>query len=88
MKKKEKTYPRVEVIWVDAQERGEIGWNNLKEQLKFAKKPCPIVRNVGYEVARDDDHISLLHSIGDEECSSIEKIPKACIKNIITLKEE
>ena len=83
---KSKVYPRVEVIWVDAEERGDVGWNNLKEQLKFAKKPCPIMKNIGYEVYRDDDHISLLHCIGKNECSSIEKIPVSFIKDIILLK--
>ena len=88
MNKKNKIYPRVEVVWVDAQEQGEIGWNDLKEQLKLAKKPCPTMRNIGYEIYRDDDHISLLHSVGKEECSSIEKIPTSFIKDIISLKEK
>ena len=43
------------------------------------------MRNIGYEVYRDDDHISLLHSIGNKECSSIEKIPMAFIKSITIL---
>ena len=85
---KVKEYPIVEVIWVDAEERGEVGWNNIKEQLKYAKKPCPTMKNVGYEVYRDDDHISLLHSIGDNECSSVEKIPISYIKNIVLLKDK
>ena len=85
MSKKNKIYPRVEVIWIDAEERGEVGWNNFKEQLKYAKTPCPTMRNIGYEVYRDDDHISLLHSIGTTECSTIEKIPMAFIKEIIPL---
>ena len=85
---KVKRYPKVEVIWVDAEERGEVGWNNLEEQLKFAKKPCPAMRNIGYEVYRDDNHISLLHSVGKNECSSVEKIPISCIKDIILLKGE
>ena len=85
---KTKVYPRVEIIWKDAEERGEVGWNNLKEQLKFAKKPCPTIKNIGYEIYRNYKHISLLHSIGENECSSIEKIPIACIKDIILLKEK
>ena len=85
MTKYNKTYPMVEVLWIDAEEHGEVGWNDLKEQLKHAKKPCPTMRNIGYEVYRDDDHISLLHSIGNKECSSIEKIPMAFIKSITIL---
>ena len=60
MTKINKTYPMVEVLWIDAEEHGEVGWNDLKEQLKYAKKPCPTMRNIGYEVYRDDDHISLV----------------------------
>ena len=78
-------YKIIEVTWVDAEEHGEIGWNDLKSQLKYAKKPCPTMRNIGYEVYRDDDHISLLHSIGTKECSSIEKIPINFIKSITIL---
>ena len=85
MAKGKKHYDIVEVVWIDAEEHGEVGWNDLKEQLKYAKKPCPTMRNIGYEVYRDDDHISLLHSIGNKECSSIEKIPMAFIKSITIL---
>tara|TARA_Y100000310_G_scaffold301371_1_gene337819 strand:+ start:190 stop:453 length:264 start_codon:yes stop_codon:yes gene_type:complete len=85
---KAKVYPKIEVIWADAEEQGEVGWNNLKKQLKYAKKPCPTIKNIGYEVYRDDNHISLLHSVGENECSSVEKIPISCIKDIILLKVE
>ena len=79
---KTRQYDIVEVIWRDAEEHGEIGWNTLKDQLTYAKKPCPTMHSVGYEVYRDEDHISLLSSIGGKECSSIEKIPMAFIKVI------
>ena len=85
---KVKVYPKIEVIWMDAEERGDVGWNKLKEQLKYAKKPCPIMKNIGYEVYRDDNHISLLHCRGKSDCSSVEKIPISCIKDIILLKGE
>ena len=75
-------YNIVEVTWIDAEEFGEIGWNNLKEQLKYAKKPCPTMHSVGYEVYRNKQHIALLSSIGDKECSTIDKIPVAFIKSI------
>lgn len=80
-----KQYNIVEVIWIDAEEFGEVGWNNLKEQLKYAKKPCPTMHSVGYEVYRGKDHISLLSSFGEKECSTIEKIPMAFVKSINTL---
>lgn len=85
---KQKNYKIVEVVWMDAEEKGEIGWNDLKEQLAYAKKPCPTMRTVGYLVYNGTDHISLLSSIGDKECSSIEKIPSAFILNVTELKKQ
>ena len=81
----DKKYEIVEVKWKDAEEHGEIGWNTLKDQLKYAKKPCPIMHSVGYCVHRNDDHISLLSSIGEKESSSIEKIPIAFVMEIAIL---
>ena len=87
-KKNGKDYDMVEVLWIDAEEHGEIGWNNLKAQLKYAKKPCPLMRSIGFEVWRDDEHIALLSSIGDKECSTVEKIPMGFVKsvNLLTVK--
>jgi len=87
-KKNGKDYDMVEVLWIDAEEYGDVGWNNLKAQLKYAKKPCPLMRSIGFEVWRDDDHIALLSSIGDKECSSVEKIPMGFVKsvNLLTVK--
>jgi hypothetical protein len=78
-------YNIVLVEWVDAEEHGEVGWNNLKAQLKYAKKECPVMRSVGFEVWRDSNHIALLNSIGDKECSTVEKIPTGFIKSITIL---
>jgi hypothetical protein len=87
-KKNGKDYDMVEVLWIDAEEHGEIGWNNLKAQLKYAKKPCPLMRSIGFEVWRDDEHIALISSIGDKECSTVEKIPMGFVKsvNLLTVK--
>jgi len=84
-KKNGKNYDMVEVLWIDAEEHGEIGWNNLKAQLKYAKQPCPLMRSIGFEVWRDGDHIALISSYGDKECSSVEKIPMSFIKSITKL---
>ena len=70
-----KQYPIVEVIWIDAEEHGDVGWNDLKSQLAHARKPCPQMKSVGYCVYRDDEHISLLSTIGYKESSTLEKIP-------------
>jgi len=78
-------YNIVEVVWLDAEEHGEIGWNDIKLQLRYAKKPCPEMRTVGYVVYRNDDHIALLSSMGEKDCSTIEKIPMAFIKSITPL---
>jgi len=77
-----KDYDIVLVVWTDAEEHGEVGWNNIKDQLKYAKKPCPDMRSVGFEVWRDAKHIALLSSMGDKECSTVEKIPMGFITSI------
>ena len=82
---KKKDYKIVEVTWVDAEEKGESGWNDLKEQLAYAKKPCPVMRSVGYVVFEGKDHIALLSSIGPAECSTIEKIPATFVQEIKVL---
>ena len=84
-KKRTIDYKIVEVCWIDAEEQGDVGWNDLKSQLAYAKKPCPVMRSVGYLVYECDEHVSLLSTIGDKECSTLEKIPRGFIKSIIEL---
>ena len=88
MAKKPITYDIVEVVWIDAEEHGEVGWNDLKEQLTHAKKPCPTMTTVGYLVYDGKDHISLLSTIGNKECSTLEKIPKGFIVSITKLNKQ
>ena len=80
-----KDYPIVEVQWVDAEEHGEVGWNDLKEQLAYAKKPCPTMKTVGYLVYESKTHIALLTTIGDKECSTLEKIPHTFVRSMTHL---
>ena len=80
-----KNYDIVLVEWVDAEEKGESGWNDIKEMLRYAKKPCPVMRSVGFEVYRGKDHIALLSTVGPDECSTLEKIPLGFIKSITPL---
>ena len=75
-------YRLVEVIWVDAEEYGEVGWNDLKAAKRYAKKPCPRMRSVGYVLHFDDQHISLASTVGNEQCSTIEKVPCQFILSI------
>mgnify|MGYP003647173436 CR=1 FL=1 len=84
--KKQLEYDVVEVIWVDAEEVGDTGWNNLKGQLRESKKPCPVMKSVGYCIYRSETHISVLSSMGKENASTLEKIPMSFvvqIKNLI-----
>jgi hypothetical protein len=74
--------PIAEVVWIDAIEIGDIGWNDLKDIIKEARKPCPTMRSVGYVIYHCDTHISLLSTIGGEECSRLEKIPVQFIQSI------
>jgi hypothetical protein len=84
---KRKEYPIVEVIWHDAEEFGEVGWNDIKGVLAHAKVPCPEMHTVGYCVHKDRNHISLLSTIGPKECSTLEKIPMSMIQNVRVIKE-
>ena len=82
-----KTYNDIVLVeWVDAEEKCEAGWNDIKEMLAYAKKPCTIMGSVGFVVHRDDNHIALLSSIGPDECSTVEKIPTTFVKSITPLK--
>ena len=78
-------YRMVEVIWVDAEEYGEVGWNDLKVMKRYAKKPCPTMRSVGYVMHQSNTHISLASTIGEKECSTVEKIPCQFIISITDL---
>ena len=77
-----KNYPIVEVIWYDAEEYGDVGWNDLKVMLVHAKKPCPEMHTVGYCVYRCKEYISILSTIGPKEASTLEKIPTGMVKSI------
>ena len=70
-----KNYNIVLVEWVDAEEKGDVGWNDMKSLLRYAKKPCPVMRSVGFEVWRDKDHIALLSSVGVDEWGRSKKSP-------------
>jgi hypothetical protein len=75
-------WPIVEVVWWDAEEHGDVGWNDIKSQLKHAKTSPPLMRTVGYCVHRCESHISLLSTIGTKEASTLEKIPMSFVIQI------
>lgn len=76
-----------EVIWVDAEEIGDIGWNELTSILREAQKPCPVMHTVGFVVHEDDEQICLLSTMGPKECSRLEKIPKGWVKQINVMRK-
>jgi hypothetical protein len=78
-------YPLVEVVWRDAEEYGEVGWNDFEDVLKFAEEPCTIVRSIGYLLYESESHISLLRSMHSAGVSSVEKIPRGFIEAIYPL---
>jgi len=80
-------YKLVEVIWIDAEEHGDIGWNDLKSMKAYAKKPCPVMHTVGYVLHECKEHIAVASTIGSEECSRVEKIPSEFIKEIKVIRE-
>ena len=82
---KKKEYEIVEVTWTDAEEVGEVGWNALRDQLKASKRPCPVMKSVGYRVWQDAEHIWLLSTVGKDLASTLEKIPMSFVTDIVTL---
>lgn len=75
-------FPIVEVIWQDAIEEGELGWNDPQETIAVASSECPVVHSVGYVIFESDSHISLIRSWHSDGLSSVEKIPKGFIREI------
>ena len=83
-----KKYRLVEIVWVDAEEIGDVGWNSLKEMKAAARKPCPTMHTVGYVLHEGPYHIAVVSTIGDPDSSSLNKIPTAFIKEIRELTED
>ena len=69
----------MEVVWHDAIEMGDIGWNNIKDIIKDANKPCPIMHTVGYVIVITDEHIAMLSTLSPQEGSKVEKIPRGWV---------
>jgi len=70
----------IEVVWVDAQEVGQVGWNDLNDVLTESENPCPIMHSIGYLVWSDKEQISLVRTLGEDQCSTLEKIPRGWVK--------
>ena len=78
--------PIAEVVWIDAEEIGDVGWNDLEELQTKAEEPCPTMRSVGYVIHHSESHIALISSIGPEECGSLEKIPAEFLREVTYLR--
>jgi hypothetical protein len=76
----------VEVIWKDAEEYGEVGWNCIKDIKRQSKKPCPTMKSVGYVLFQNKNHVSIVSTIGDNESGTLHKIPCEFIISIRELK--
>jgi hypothetical protein len=81
-KKKQKFNKIVEITWKDAEEIGHTGWNDLEDAIQASKTPCPIIKSVGYVIFEDSEHISILSSISDHICGTLEKIPMSFVVEI------
>jgi len=88
MTKRKKHYDIVEVVWMDAEEEGDVGWNCLAKQLREAKKPCPEMHSVGYEVYRNGSHIALLSTMGKDLGSTLEKIPMGMVIRVTKMSQD
>ncbi len=72
----------VRIHWVDASSHGGPGWVDLDDAIEFAKSDPPIMRTVGWVLHEEPGHggwLSVVDTLGGEECSSIHKIPYAMI---------
>ena len=88
MAKGKKHYDIVEVVWINAEEHGDVGWNDLAKQMREAKKPCPEMFSVGYEVYRDGGHIALLSTMGKDLVSTLEKIPMGMVVRVTKMSQD
>ena len=78
-------YKIAHVRWIDAEEHGEIGWNDFNAIKKHAKKPCPVMHSVGFVIhSEKDSHIALVSCLSDDEkhSGSVEKIPMAFVLDV------
>lgn len=69
----------VEVIWTDAEEYGDPGWNELSDMLRYCKEPCPIMSSVGFLLMSDNTQIAIASTLGPGLSGRVEKIPRGWI---------
>jgi|TARA_B100001093_G_scaffold41775_2_gene35550 hypothetical protein len=67
------------IKWIDASSHGGPGWVSHEEAENFSLESPPVMSTVGFVIYETDSYMVLTDTIGEEECSSIHKIPKVMI---------
>jgi hypothetical protein len=75
----------VKVIWVDAETVGDCNWQDFNEIKLIAKNDPPLMQSVGFVLHDCESHISIVDSVGEEDCGHLTKIPKKMIKEVVEL---
>tara|TARA_R100000152_G_C6706657_1_gene135089 strand:+ start:258 stop:497 length:240 start_codon:yes stop_codon:yes gene_type:complete len=75
----------IKAIWVDAETVGDCNWQDFGEIKEMAKRNPPIMQTVGFVLYESESHISVVDSIGEEDCGHLTKIPKSMIKEMVEL---
>ncbi len=79
----------VKIRWIDASTSGGPGWVSLEDAMEFAEQDPPIMETVGYVLHEVNDpkfgYIVMTDTLGEDECSSVHKIPYVMIIERSTL---
>ena len=70
------------VTWIDAVTVGDSGWMEKDKAIAAAKESLPIMTTFGFLLYESPDQIALTSTIGPNETSYIDKIPKRMIIRI------
>ena len=76
----------VKVIWVDAETVGDCNWQDIEEIKVIAKQNPPIMQTVGFVLHQSETHVSIVDSLGEEDCGHLTKIPNSMIQEMVELK--
>lgn len=76
----------VKILWVDACTIGGAEWLDKDKAKAHAKEPLPYMITVGFVLYSDSDQMAVTNTIGPEETSQVNKIPKRMIISVETLR--
>lgn len=82
-------YPIVYIEWCDAMAYLDT-WTSTDDAIEWSKSNEGMVKQVGYLISKDKDHILLASRIGfintdEPELGGVFKIPTKWVKKIITI---